>query len=637
MTAILRSRAGRLLAVSGLLGALLLGSGAPALAAGETNIDHIQSKDGKGTAVLAVDGITGAAADPSTILVEVDGKETPSRARMINAGQVDRSTVLVLDASNSMGKNGKFDAAKAAVTAYLAAVPTDVKVGLVTFAGEVGTPVAPTLDRQSVLDAVNAVTLAPGTALNDAVMAGLESLGTSGYRSMLILSDGADTRSSTTLQVASGSLAEASVVADVVSLDPKELLAPLASETGGQIIPAHEEGLDAVFAAQATALTQQLLVNFTVPEDAGSESTVAITVSAGGQNYVDTALVSLAPPAASTEGAAVPPQIVEAGKSLISTPLMLVGAGALLLGLAGTLWVVIAAPRQSAAEQRMDQYFTQPQAGGRRSKEKAPMPGLKDTALGVADRVVNQDLETRISQRLTGAGSPLTAAEWILIHAGCTVGGAVAGGVIGGLPLAVIGLALGLVVPWLVLGFRHSRRLGAFNAQLAETLGLMAGGLQAGLSLPQAIDSVVKEGNEPMAGELRRALVEQRLGIDIADAMEGVGQRMESQDFDWVVMAIRIQREVGGNLAEILHTVAGTLREREYLRRQVRALSAEGRLSGYILTALPILVGGYISVANTEYSSVLWTTVPGFILLAIAFLLLGMGSFFMAKLAKVEV
>ena len=146
---------------------------------------------------------------------------------------------------------------------------------------------------------------------------------------------------------------------------------------------------------------------------------------------------------------------------------------------------------------------------------------------------------------------------------------------------------LGMVLPWLYLKWRHRRRLNAFNGQLAETLGLMAGGLQAGLSLPQAVDTVVREGIEPMAGELRRALVEQRLGIDIADGLEGVGQSMESEDFGWVVMAIRIQREVGGNLAEILHTVAGTLREREYLRRQVKALSAEGRLSGYILTALP--------------------------------------------------
>ena len=126
----------------------------------------------------------------------------------------------------------------------------------------------------------------------------------------------------------------------------------------------------------------------------------------------------------------------------------------------------------------------------------------------------------------------------------------------------------------------------------------MAGGLQAGLSLPQAVDSVVREGSEPMAGELRRALVEQRLGVDITDALEGVGQRMDSADFNWIVMAIRIQREVGGNLAEILHTVADTLREREYLRRQVKALQRGGPTLGLHPDGLPPLIGVYMMFAN---------------------------------------
>jgi tight adherence protein B len=187
------------------------------------------------------------------------------------------------------------------------------------------------------------------------------------------------------------------------------------------------------------------------------------------------------------------------------------------------------------------------------------------------------------------------------------------------------------------LKFRHKRRLNKFNANLAQSLGLIAGGLQAGLSLPQAVDTVVREGNEPIAGEFKRALIEQRLGIDIADALEGVGDRMESQDFAWVVMAIRIQREVGGNLAEILHTVSDTLREREYLRRQVKALSAEGRMSAWLLGALPIGMFGYMMIANREYVGVLYTTGIGWGILATAAFLLGLGSFMMAKMVKVEV
>ena len=165
---------------------------------------------------------------------------------------------------------------------------------------------------------------------------------------------------------------------------------------------------------------------------------------------------------------------------------------------------------------------------------------------------MSADLETRISQRLSGAGSALTASEWVLVHVGVVFVGGLVGLIMGGVPLSILGLILGIVLPWLYLKFRHGRRLSAFNGQLAQTLGLMAGGLQAGLSLPQAVDTVVREGHEPMSGELRRALVEQRLGVDITDALDGVAERMESDDFGWVVMAVRIQREVGGNLAEIL-------------------------------------------------------------------------------------
>ena len=116
-------------------------------------------------------------------------------------------------------------------------------------------------------------------------------------------------------------------------------------------------------------------------------------------------------------------------------------------------------------------------------------------------------------------------------------------------------------------------------AQLPDTLQLLAGSLAAGYSLPQAVDTVVRESDGPMAVELNRALVEARLGVPIEDALETVARRMNSVDFAWVVMAIRIQREVGGNLAEVLTNVAATMRERERLRRQVEVLSAEGRLS----------------------------------------------------------
>ena len=136
----------------------------------------------------------------------------------------------------------------------------------------------------------------------------------------------------------------------------------------------------------------------------------------------------------------------------------------------------------------------------------------------------------------------------------------------------------------------------------------MSGSLSAGLSLAQSVDTIVREGSEPIAGEFRRVLVETRLGVSLEDALEGVGERFESKDFEWVVMAIKIQRQVGGNLAELLDTVAATMREREYVRRQVAALAAEGKLSAWVLGGLPPLFMLYLLLTNRDYVIV---DVPG--------------------------
>ena len=194
--------------------------------------------------------------------------------------------------------------------------------------------------------------------------------------------------------------------------------------------------------------------------------------------------------------------------------------------------------------------------------------------------MVKGDFEDRLSKRLAGAGSSLKPAEWLLLHAAIAVGAAFVGLVLKGGMLMVLAFVGGVILPWWWLKRKHAKRLAAFNAQLAETLTLMAGGLSAGLSLPQAVDTVVREGHQPMAGELGRALIEQRLGIPIEETLENVAERMESEDFSWVVMAIRIQREVGGNLAELLNTVSDTIRDREYLRRQVQVLSCGGQVLG---------------------------------------------------------
>jgi tight adherence protein B len=262
-------------------------------------------------------------------------------------------------------------------------------------------------------------------------------------------------------------------------------------------------------------------------------------------------------------------------------------------------------------------------------------------AVSVAQNVLENQkgLESSLGDRLDAAGMSLKPAEWLLMHVGIAITLGVAGLLLSGgnLLYMLLFLFLGVVGPWIYLSMAKSRRLKRFKGQLADTLQLMAGALSAGLSLAQSVDTVVREGSDPVSGEFRRALVETRLGVEIEDALSGVADRMQSVDFEWVVMAIRIQREVGGNLSELLNKVAETIREREYLERQVLTLSAEGRLSVWILGGLPPAFMAYLALANPEYLAPMVGSPLGWVMLTVMAVLLVVGIFWMKKLVKVDV
>jgi tight adherence protein B len=324
--------------------------------------------------------------------------------------------------------------------------------------------------------------------------------------------------------------------------------------------------------------------------------------------------------------------------STLSAPYFYGGIAALGLGLI----VIFAAfvPRRQREITMEDRAATYTERlSGRHSAASSSNEPAMQQAKDAAEKVLsnNQALNARIAQRLAGAGSELKPAEWLLVHLGIFLVAGVIGVVLGKLPLGIIFLALGALLPWLYLGFRRNRRFKKFESLLPDTLQLMSGSLAAGLSLAQSVDTIVREGQEPVSSEFRRVLVETRLGVTLEDAFEGVAERFQSKDFAWVVMAIRIQRQVGGNLGELLNTVADTMREREYMRRQVSALAAEGKMSAAVLGGLPPAFLGYLLVARPTYVHVLFVDPRGWLMLAAMAVMLGLGILWMNKLAKVEV
>jgi tight adherence protein B len=331
----------------------------------------------------------------------------------------------------------------------------------------------------------------------------------------------------------------------------------------------------------------------------------------------------------------------------VGTSSWMMYAGLIALGLGLLILLIMSVPheRSLSTEERVQQYADRAGRGGAATggipeparPEESALQSAKSAAGAVLKR--NSGLEVRIAQRLEGAGSAWRPAEWLLLHTALFLGISVLGLLIGGgsLVIGVVFMAVGALGPWMYLGHKRKRRKKKFEAALPETLQLMSGSLAAGLSLAQSVDTIVREGTEPIAGEFRKVLVETRLGLSLETALQGIADRFQSKDFDWVVMAINIQRQVGGNLAELLNTVAATMREREYIRRQVAALAAEGKLSAMVLGGLPPAFLLYLLIANHDYVIVLFTTPMGILMLVGAGLILSVGIFWMSRIVKVEV
>ena len=333
----------------------------------------------------------------------------------------------------------------------------------------------------------------------------------------------------------------------------------------------------------------------------------------------------------------------------IARPVLVFALVAFFLGCTVLITTVLgAATRGTRPEEKLRRRLSFYTLGGRQARLETRIEqhgvlgntAIARSALEFAERVTKrQGIGDAVDGRLEAAGIPMRTPEWLIVQVGAAVGLSLLFLLLSGgaLVATAAGLVLGLALPWLLLMVLQGRRESAFLAQLPDTLQMLAGSLQAGYSLPQALDAVVREGQPPMSVEFNRALVESRLGMPVEDALEGIADRMASQDFSWVVMAVRIQRDVGGNLAELLVMVAGTLRERERLRRQVKVLSAEGRLSGWILGGLPVLFFVYLAVANPKYLGPMWSTQLGIGMMVLALVLLGAGAFWLTRVIKVEV
>jgi tight adherence protein B len=266
-----------------------------------------------------------------------------------------------------------------------------------------------------------------------------------------------------------------------------------------------------------------------------------------------------------------------------------------------------------------------------------PVSGIADKLSVAADKVLEKQGKNRsFGATLERAGIALRPGEFIIVaFVTILMIFALLYKFKGIIPASIVGGILLIFGPSKYLKRRTAKRSSAFGDQLSDTLQLLSSSLRAGQGLMQAVDSVAREGEAPASDEFKRIVTETRLGRDLIDSLRAMADRVRSEDFNWVIPAIEINREVGGDLAEVLDTVASTIRDRADIRRQVKTLSAEGRLSAYVLLSLPIGIAMFINMSSPDYLAELWKS-PGYFLAGAAGLMMVIGGVWLFKLCKIE-
>lgn len=551
--------------------------------------------------------------------------------------QVD--VVLLVDRSGSMVGN-PMQSAIAAAGEFVRQLPASVRVGLVTFGDSARVDVDLTEPRREILSRISSITAAGETALYDGLMSAVSVFEGPAHRNVVLLSDGGDTVSEASFPEALRAAKQQKVNVYSVGLesaetDPKAL-ARLSNKTGGRFSPAATAELGDIYSGIATELKGQYLVSYTSLVGPGEDVTLAVRTPVGEDSRL---LVTPAADAA-VETPIPRPVPKQAAAPVIGGPRGLL----IILGLAfATAFLAAMLLMDSQARARRDRALS----------ARVTFISEESDASGAGE-----GLGGRVPRPLAALGSSLAAifgtekfeAKLEAANVSVTVGelfGAAAGLALVGAATAVIffeGLLFMMIaafvcgaIPFALLTRARTNRLLKVQSQLPDVLSVLASSLRAGHSFVQALDTASQEVPDPAGHEFTRVLAEIRLGRPVDEAMNAMADRVGSEDFRWAVLAVNIQRTVGGNLAEVMDTVAATMRERDEIRRQIQTLSAEGRLSIRILTVLPLLLAAYMAKVNPDYIKLLFETDTGLMMVAVASGLLVLGLVWMRKLVNIDV
>jgi tight adherence protein B len=567
------------------------------------------------------------AADPK---VSVTENGTPVQGATVTpiGGSTGQKTGAVLLIDRSWSMNGAPDqSAIAAARAFVAQRNPNEPVAVIFFA-ETPIVAAPLTTNAQTLD--RALSSVPkrqsGTLIMDATHRAIGMLHAAGITdgTVVILSDGQDTGS----KISESSLANLAQLDNVHIYtfgmqDPSfdgSTLQSLASESGGTYTPTNPTAVVAAYRQLGAEQANQYTVSYKTKLPLGS--TVNLAVGAPGY------------PSAVTQYSTVSPKPLAPKQSFINSTAAVILISVLVALLIGGAAYLITR-RRNEVSARVGEFVLPVTGGGGRERERS----LVELALGDAQsRAGHKSPRVRaFAVELDVAGIAIAPVNYVIISLIVML-------IVGWFVVTAVGTILAapaaLIVPvvaWWLAHYLADRQRRLFDTQLPDNLSVVASAMRAGQTFLGALQAVVDTAPDPSKRELRRAVTDAQLGVPIDEALGALGERLKSADFQHVALIATLQRETGGNTAEVVELVAETIRERLELRQMVRALTAQGRLAGLILSGLPVALLILVSVINPGYEHPLFHSTLGIIALVAAGVLTLFGSYVLKRIVTIEI
>ena len=532
--------------------------------------------------------------------------------------------------------------AKLAAISFVEQLPPEARVGVIGFGDIVDVFSTPSTDRQAALGQIDALAAVGETPLWEALIESAEvgraAAEQDGQTYVVLLADGDNSTDGATQADAISALEESGVALYAIAVR--------SAESNGDQLREVADAVGGIFTtAETTEDLESLYENIAARLASRYQLTFQSNVAAGGNLVVSVAQGdAIATTRTTLDGFATPEVVEEAdgparvlnvpeeatlgavptpSPGALGQPLMLpIGAAAVFVSLL-LLGLLVANP---AIDVRLDTA-----SGADR------IAGVNQRLSTIADRIVaRRDEDGELDKALDAAGLHLRPGEFLLISLVIVLVLSAAGWLLGGTILGILLGGLGALGMLVYLNVRAQRQRKRFAEQLTDTLSILIGSLRAGRGLPQAIELVATEAPSPTSDQFRRVVFEAQVGRDMTESMMAVAQRMKSQDFEWVARAIAINRELGGDLTEVLRNVGNTIRERRRVARMVRALSAEGRASGWVLLALPVVMFLFLWWRTPENVELLSGTGLGRIMLGVAGVGMVVGYLWIRKLVDLK-